>query len=79
MRRIDFGTSEPLFSLKETADLMSFVAMVIVEARKKKSIGFKEWSDYIDRWCQTNYIPEEIKSHLHTTIIQALNALKKYE
>ena len=79
MTKIDFETSEPLFSLKETTDLMSFVAMVIVEARKKKSIGFKEWSDYIDRWCEANYMPEEIKSHLHTTIIQALNALKKYE
>lgn len=79
MKKIDFETSEPLFSLKETTDLMSFVAMVIVEARKKKSIGFKEWSDYIDHWCEVNYIPEEIKSHLHATIIPTLNALKKYE
>lgn len=79
MKKIDFETSEPLFSLKETTDLISFTAMIIVEARKKKSIGFKEWSDYIDRWCEANYMPEEIKSHLYTTIIPALNALKKYE
>ena len=79
MKKIDFETSEPLFSLKETTDLISFVATIIVEARKKKSIGFKEWSDYIDRWCQANCMPEEIKSHLYATIIPALNALKKYE
>jgi hypothetical protein len=79
MKKIDFETSEPLFSLKETTDLISFTAMIIVEARKKKSIGFKEWSDYIDHWCETNYMPEEIKSQLHTVIIPALNALKKYE
>ena len=42
MNKIDFETSEPLFSLQETTDLISFTAMIIVEARKKKSIGFKE-------------------------------------
>lgn len=79
MNKIDFETSEPLFSLQETTDLISFTAMIIVEARKKKSIGFKEWSDYIDRWCEANCMPEEIKSQLHTMIISALNALKKHE
>ena len=79
MKKIDFETSEPLFSLKETTDLMSFVATILVEARKKRFTSFKEWSDYIDRWCEANYMPEEIKSHLYATIIPALNALKKYE
>ena len=79
MNKIDFETSEPLFSLQETTDLISFTAMIIVEARKKKSIGFKEWSDYIDHWCKANHMPEEIKFELHKTIIQALNILKRNE
>ena len=79
MNKIDFETSEPLFSLKETTDLISFTAMIIVEARKKKSIGFKEWSDYINHWCQANYMPDEIKTALHETIIPALNMLKRHE
>lgn len=79
MKKIDSETSEPLFSLKETTDLIHLTAMIIVEARKKKSISFKEWSDYIDHWCQANYMPEEIKSELHKTIIPALNLLKRHE
>lgn len=79
MKKIDFETNEPLFSLKETTDLISFTAMIIVEARKKKSIGFKEWSDYIDRWCRANYMPEEIKSHLYDVIISSLNTLNHNE
>ena len=79
MKKIDFETHEPLFSLKETTDLISFTAMIIVEARKKKSIGFKEWSDYIDHWCQANYMPDEIKAKLHEIIIPHLNMLKRNE
>ena len=77
MKKIDFETNEPLFSLQEVQDLMSVTASIIVEASKKKSTSFKPWSDYIDRWCETNGMPDEIKSHLYETIIPSLNALKK--
>jgi transposase-like protein len=56
---------------------MSVTASIIVEASKKKSTTFKSWSDYIDRWCETNGMPDEIKTHLYETIIPSLNALKK--
>jgi hypothetical protein len=79
MKKIDFETSEPLFSLKEVNDLMSVTASILVEACKKRSTSFKEWSDYIDRWCQANYMPEEIKSHLYEVIIPSLNSLKRHE
>lgn len=79
MKKIDFETSEPLFSLKEVDDLMSLTATILVEACKKRSTSFKEWSDYINRWCQANYMPEEIKSKLHEIIIPALNTLKRHE
>lgn len=79
MKKIDFETSEPLFSLKEVDDLMSLTATILVEAYKKRSTSFKEWSDYINHWCETNYMPEEIKSKLHEIIIPALNSLKRHE
>ena len=79
MKKIDFETSEPLFSLEEVNDLMSVTASILVEAYKKRSTSFKEWSDYIERWCEANYMPEEIKSNLYETIIPALNTLKRNE
>lgn len=79
MKKIDFETNEPLFSLNEVNDLISLTAMILVEAYKKKSLTFKEWSDYINHWCEVNYMPEEIKSKLHEVIIPALNTLKHNE
>ena len=79
MTKINFETNEPLFSLKEVNDLISLTTTVLVEASKKKLTSFKEWSDYINRWCETNYMPEEIKSALYETIIPALNTLKRHE
>lgn len=79
MKKIDFTTSEPLFSLKEVDDLMSVTASILVEAYKKRSVSFKEWSDYIDHWCQANYMPDEIKAKLHEIIIPHLNMLKHNE
>lgn len=79
MTKINFETNEPLFSLKEVNDLMSLTATILVEASKKKSTSFKEWSDYIDHWCEANYMPKEIKSALYETIIPALNTLKRHE
>lgn len=77
MKKIDFETNEPLFSLKEVQDLMSVTASIIVEASKKKSVTFKPWSDYIDRWCETNGMPDEIKTHLYETVLPSLKALKR--
>lgn len=77
MTKINFETNEPLFSLKEVQDLMSVTASIIVEASKKKSTTFKPWSDYIDRWCEINGMPDEIKSHLYETIMPSLKALKR--
>lgn len=79
MKKIDFETSEPLFSLEEVDDLMSVTASILVEAYKKRSTSFKEWSDYINHWCEAKYMPEEIKSKLHEVIIPALNSLKRHE
>lgn len=75
MEKID--SHEPLFSLQEVQDLISVTASIIVEASKKKSVTFKPWSDYIDRWCETNGIPDEVKTHLYETILPSLNALKR--
>ena len=77
MKKIDFETNEPLFSLQEDQDLIAVTASIIVEASKKKSTTFKPWSDYIDRWCETNGMPDEIKSHLYETIMPSLKALKR--
>lgn len=79
MKTNNFEVNEPQFSLKEVNDLMSLIATILVEAYKKRSISFKEWSDYINHWCGTNYMPEEIKSKLHEIIIPALNTLKRHE
>ena len=79
MKKIDFETNEPLFSLKEVNDLMSLTSTILVEAHKKRSTSFKEWSNYIDHWCEANYMPEEIKSALYQTIIPSLNAMKRHE
>ena len=79
MTKINFETNEPLFSLKEIRDIMAFEAGVITQAHLKKSVSFKEWADYIDRWCETNYMPEEIKSALYSTILASLNAMKRHE
>lgn len=79
MKYLDFETSEPLFSLKEVNDLISFTAMILVEANKKKSLTFKEWADYIDHWTEVNCTPEEIKSHLYDVIIPSLNTMKRHE
>lgn len=79
MKKIDFETNEPLFSLKEVSELMNLTAGIITQAHKQRSTSFKEWSDYIERWCEVNYMPEEIKSNLYETIIPALNALKRHE
>lgn len=79
MKKIDFETNEPLFSLKEVEELMRLTAGIIMQAYKQRSTSFKEWSDYIERWCDANYMPEEIKSKLHEAIIPTLNALKRHE
>ena len=79
MNKIYFETGEPIFSLQETIDLMSVTASIIVEASKKRFISFKAWSDFIDRWCETNGMPEEIRSHMYEVVIPALNALKRHE
>lgn len=75
MEKLD--SHEPLFSLQEVQDLISVTASIIVEASKKKSVTFKPWSDYIDRWCETNGMPDEVKTHLYETILPSLNALKR--
>lgn len=79
MTRISFETNEPLFSLEDTRKIMAFATGVIAQARITKSVSFKEWADYIDRWCEANYMPEEIKSALYETIIPSLNTLKRHE
>ena len=79
MKKIDFDTSEPLFSLKEVDGLMSLTTTILVEAYKKRSTSFKEWSDYINHWCKANYMPDEVKSKLQGIIIPALNTLKHNE
>ena len=75
MEKLD--SHEPLFSLQEVQDLISVTASIIVEASTKKSVTFKPWSDYIDRWCETNGMPDEVKTHLYETILPSLNALKR--
>lgn len=78
MTKTSFETNEPLFSTKEVREILGFAAGVIAQARVKKTVSFKEWSDYIDRWCEANYMPEEIKSALYETIIPSLNTLKRH-
>lgn len=77
MKQNNFDSQEPLFSLQEVQDLISVTASIIVEASKKKSTTFKPWSVYIDRWCETNGMPDEVKTHLYKTILPSLNALKR--
>lgn len=79
MTKINFENNEPLFSLKETREIIAFATGIIAQARVKKSVSFKEWADYIDRWCEANYMPEEIKSALYETIIPSLNTIKRHE
>lgn len=79
MKKIYFETNEPLFSFTDTANLMSVTASIIVEASKKRFTSFKAWADFIDRWCETNGMPEEIRSHMYEVVIPALNALKRHE
>jgi hypothetical protein len=79
MKTNNFEVNEPQFSLKEVNDLMSLTATILIEAYKKRSTSFKEWSDYINHWCEANCMPEEIKSKLHEIIIPALNTLKRHE
>lgn len=79
MTKINFETNEPLFSLKEVRETLDFATGIIAQARVKKSVSFKEWADYIDRWCEANYMPEEIKSALYETIIPSLNTIKRHE
>lgn len=79
MKTNNFEVNEPQFSLKEVNDLMSLIATILVEAYKKRSTSFKEWSDYINHWCEANYMPDEIKTKLHEIIIPVLNTLKRHE
>lgn len=79
MKTNNFEVNEPQFSLKEVNDLISLTATILVEAHKKRSTSFKEWSDYIDHWTTANCMPEEIKSHLYEVVIPALNTLKRNE
>lgn len=79
MKNINFETNEPLFSLKEIHEIMAFATGIIAQARVTKSVSFKEWASYIDRWCEANYMPEEIKSALYETIIPSLNTIKRHE
>lgn len=78
MTKINAENNEPLFSLKEVREILGVANGVIAQARVKKSVSFKEWADYIDRWCEANYMPEEIRSSLYETIIPALNTLKRH-
>lgn len=79
MKTNNFEVNEPQFSLKEVNDLISLTATILLEAYKKRSTSFKEWSDYIDHWTTANCMPEEIKTHLYEVIIPSLNSLKRNE
>ena len=80
MKKIDFKTNEPLFSEKELHDAISCVAMCITQAIKTKEfISVDDWMDYLIRWNEQMYYPEETLKHINMCINQSLNALGIHE
>jgi hypothetical protein len=79
MKQINFEDNNPLFSEKELHDAISLTAMCITQAVKDNKFDSTEWQDYLIRWNQQHYYPEETLSHINQVIGQSLNALGIHE
>lgn len=66
---------EPHYSEKELCDAISCIAMCIVEAVKHEDKTANQWEEYLNRWNQTMYYPQEILEHMHNVISNSINAL----
>lgn len=79
MKKIDFETNEPLFSMKEACDAISCVAMCITEASIHGDLNYHDWQGYLQRWCTTYGMPEELHKHMEYVIRVNIEALLRHE
>lgn len=69
----------PYFSQEEMEEIISFTGMCIAQAVKDKQFSAEDWNEYLIRWNQSHYYPEEILNHIKQTIRQTLKTLGIYE
>lgn len=67
IKQTDFVTGEPLFSLHNVKELTSFTANITLRA-VEDNLQPAEWEAYIRRWCDKNYMPDEIYDHICTIV-----------
>lgn len=65
----------PYFSKEEMEEIISFTSMCIARAVKNKQFSVEEWDEYLTRWNQSHYYPEEILDYIKQTICQTLKTL----
>jgi hypothetical protein len=66
-----------MYSLKEVNDVASLVSMCITEAVRTNNSNKKEWSDYVNRWCEAYNMPEDVYEHLMVIISGSIDDLIK--
>ena len=71
----DFKTEEPVFSLNDVKELTFFTANIVIKA-VKDNLRPAEYELYIRRWCDTNYMPDEIFVHICTIVAFHLNSIR---
>ena len=72
----NLSTGEPLFSLEDVNNLISFTAMVLSKAVKDSNYNVDEWHEYIRHWCESNCMPQEVFEHLDSVIELQINNLR---
>lgn len=79
MKKIVDFYNEPLFSMKEVCDAISCVTMCITEASIHGDLNYHDWQEYIQRWCRTSGMPEELQKHMEYVIRVNIEALLRHE
>jgi hypothetical protein len=64
----------PSFTIKEISDCMSATANAIAIGIKQNA-SINDVEAYINRWCDCNYIPDDLRRHMSNVVSATLHSL----
>jgi hypothetical protein len=64
----------PSFTIKEISDCMSATANAIAIGIKQNA-SINDVEAYINRWCDCNYIPDDLRRHMSNVVSVTLHSL----
>lgn len=75
VRTFDANLQEiPSFTIKEVSDCMSATANAIAIGIKQNA-SINDVEAYINRWCDCNYMPDDLRRHMSNVVSATLHSL----